>query len=357
MRLKDFKVELVKKGVDLAVFLSLDYDRINPNLFYFTGFEGIGALIIPAKKKPFLVAPALDYERAKKCDVKVYGLEKKKRLLETVADLVRKNKLKSKKIGIDKGSLTLRGYNTLKKYFKKSKTIDIGGVCFVLREVKTKEELKKIKKACSISDKILKKCFSQFKKFKTESDVAAFLEYETKKIGCGISFKPIVASGKGSSMPHYTPKNVKLRPGFCVIDFGVRFEGYCSDTTRTLFLGKPSKKDVEVYNLLLNVQEEAIKELKKGKICSHVVGFVKKGLGKYDENFIHGLGHGVGIDIHELPNFKEESKDKLNKGVVFTIEPGIYFEGKFGIRIEDTVYLSEKANVLTKITKKMVIIK
>jgi Xaa-Pro aminopeptidase len=357
MRLREFKAILEKKGVDFAVFLSLDYDRLNPNLFYFTGFEGIGALVVPAKKKPFLVAPALDYERAKECRVKVYGLEKKKRLFETIADLVNKNKLKSRKIGIDKGSLTLRGYKALKKYFRKSKTIDVAGFCFELRERKTKEEVRKIKKACSMSDKILKKCFAQFKKFKTESDVAAFLEYETRKLGCEISFKPIVASGKGSSMPHYTPKNVKLKPGFCVIDFGVRYKGYCSDTTRTIFLGKPSKKEVEIYILLLNVQEETIKGLRKGKKCSHVVGFVKKGLGRYEENFIHGLGHGVGIDVHELPNFKEDSKDKLNKGVVFTIEPGIYFESKFGIRIEDTVYLPEKAKVLTKIAKKMVIIK
>ena len=108
---------------------------------------------------------------------------------------------------------------------------------------------------------------------------------------------------------------------------------------------------------MLKIQLEAIKSIKKDIEGSKVVNIVKKSLGKYDKNFVHGLGHGLGVYIHELPNLKEDSKDKLKKGTVFTIEPGIYFDGKFGIRIEDTVYLKDKPIVLTKISKKMVMIK
>jgi Xaa-Pro aminopeptidase len=357
MRLKEFRAELTKKSIDFAVFLNLDSTKVDPNLFYFSGFDGIGALIIPKKKKPFLVVPLMEKERAKGRGMGVYALKKKKRLFESIADIIKKNKIRSRKIGIDKDSLTLREYKAFKKYLKKSKTTDVAGTCFELREIKTDNEVKKIKKACAISDSILRKCFKQFKRFKTESEAAAFLEYETKKLGCELAFKPIVASGHGGSMPHYTPRNVKLRNGFCVIDFGVKYKGYCSDTTRTIFIGKPSEKQRMIYEFMLKIQTDAIKNIKKGMRCDALVGGVKKGLGKYDKNLVHGLGHGLGVYIHELPNLKEDSKDKLKKGMVFTIEPGIYFEGKFGIRIEDTVYLKDKCVVLTKIPKKMVMIR
>ncbi|MBW2979944.1 Xaa-Pro peptidase family protein [Candidatus Woesearchaeota archaeon] len=356
MRLNQFKAELAKKGVDFAVFLNLDTTRLDSNLFYFSGFEGIGALIIPKNKRPFLVAPLLDYERAKKCGMKVYAPKKKKRLLEYIATIVKKNRIRLKKIGIDKGSLTLREHKALKKYFRKSKTVDVSGICFELREFKKEGELKNIKKACAISDNILKKCFGQFKRFKTESEVAAFLEFETKKLGCELAFKPIVASGHAGSMSHYVPENIKLRKGFCVIDFGVKYKGYCSDTTRTIFIGKPAKRDIEIYEFLLKIQMDAIKRVKTDMVGGDAFKFVNDSLGRYSKNFIHGLGHGLGVDIHELPNLREDSKDKLKNGMVFTIEPGIYFEKRFGIRIEDTVYLENKALVLTKIPKKMVII-
>ena len=284
-------------------------------------------------------------------------MDKKKRLFETVAELVKKNKIKTRKIGLDKDQLRLNIFKAFKKYFRKSKTCDVSEFCFNLRAIKKDDELKKIKKACSISDLVLKKCFSQFKRFKTESEVAAFLEYETKKLGCGLAFETIVASGAGGSQPHYTPKNVKLRKGFCVIDFGVKYEGYCSDTTRTIFIGKPTKKDKSIYELLLRIQEMCIKKVKDGIMGAELVRFVNCELGRYSENFIHGLGHGLGIDIHEFPNLKEESNDKLKKGMAFTIEPGVYFSGKFGIRIEDTVCIQNKPVSLTKIEKKMVIIK
>lgn len=357
MRLKEFRAELVKKGIDFAVFLSLDSTMVDSNLFYFSGFVGIGALVVPKNKSPFLVVPLLDKERARKSRMKVYALKKKKKLFESVAELVKKNKIRTKKIGVDKGSLSLNVFKAFKKCFRKSKTGDVSELCLKLREIKKNDEIKKIKKACSISDSILKKCFSQFKKFRTETDVAAFLEYEAKKLGCGLAFEPVVASGRGGSQPHYTPKNLKLRNGFCVIDFGVKYEGYCSDTTRTIFIGKPAKKDREIYESLLKIQEGCIKKIKTGMEGAELVKFVNDNLGKYSKNFIHGLGHGLGIDIHEFPNLKEESNDKLKKGMAFTIEPGIYFDGRFGIRIEDTICIKEKPIILTKIPKKMVVVK
>ncbi len=357
MRYAEFKSELAKLKCDFAVFLNVDSTKADSNLFYFTGFEGIGALVVPRAKKPFLIVPAMEQERARRSGVKVYSIKKKKRLFESVLELVKKNSLKAKTIGIDKGSVTLTVYRAFKDYFKGTKVKDISSVCFKLRQIKTEDELAKIRKACSISDKILEKFIASFKKFKTEAEAAAFLEYETKKLGCDIAFKPIVASGSASSMPHHTPQNINIRKGFCVVDFGVKYEGYCSDTTRTLFVGVPSKHEKEMYEMLLRIQEDAVKSIRINMGCGELFDLVNKGLGKYSKNFVHGLGHGLGVDIHEFPNLKQDSKDILKKRMAFTIEPGVYFDGKFGIRIEDTVCIDKKAERLTKITKKMVMIK
>ena len=140
------------------------------------------------------------------------------------------------------------------------------------------------------------------------------------------------------------------------MDFGVKCKGYCSDMTRTIFVGNPNKKDKEIYNFLLNIQKNAINEVKENKKCSELYDFVNKNLGKYKSNFTHGLGHGVGVEIHELPNLTLNSKDRIKNNMVFTIEPGIYLPKRFGIRIEDTILFRKKTEVLTKTTKDLLIV-
>ena len=227
---------------------------------------------------------------------------------------------------------------------------------YKLREQKTKKEIGIIKKGCKISDDILRNCFKNFKTFKTEADVKGFLEYEAKKKGCEIAFPTIVASGKNAIKAHHNTEDCKLKGGFCVIDYGIRYKNYCTDTTRTAYIGKPSKKEIEMYALLLSVQRRAIERLKSNKKCSKVVEEVNKDLGKYSKYFTHGLGHGFGIKVHEFPNLSEKSKDKIKEGSIFTIEPGIYLKN-LGIRIEDDILIeNKKVKVLTKIGKVLLII-
>lgn len=343
-----------EKKIDFCLFYNMDHDNKDTNMFYFSKYKGIGALVI-GKKKKYLIVPDMEYERAKNKGIKAYRWQKK-RLFEQIYKLNKINKIKNKKIGIDKEKFTLNMHNYFKKQFK-ARTIDISNICLKIREIKTKEEIKIIKNACKITDNILKKCFKQFKKFKTEMDVVSFLENETKKANCKLSFKPIVASGKNSSIPHYEPKNKKLNKGFCVIDFGVRYKEYGSDVTRTIYIGKPGKKEIAMYNLLLNAQKKVIEDIKEGIKCKKLVETAKKELGKYNKYFIHGLGHGLGLDVHELPNLKEESKDLLKKGMILTVEPGIYFPKKYGIRIEDDILINKKNEILTKTTKELLILK
>lgn len=356
MKAKEISSILGKKGADFAVFYNSDSAGHNANMLYFSGYGGLGALIVPKNKQPFLAVPDMEIERAKKSMVKkAYSMEKNI-FFESIYKIIKKNKIKSRNIAIDKNNFTLNSYKHFKKQFKRIKARDISSDCMKLRKIKTEKELQLLKKSCEYADKILQKTIKNFKSFKTESEAAAFLEYETKKNGLELSFNPIVASGSNGSMPHHEPANIKIKKGFCVVDFGVKYKGYCSDITRTIYVGKISRKEQEIYNMLLSIQKNTISQIKNNKKCSELYDFVNKSLGKYKKNFIHGLGHGVGVEIHELPNLTLNSKDKIKNNMVFTIEPGIYFPKRFGIRIEDTVLFKDKPIVLTKTSKDLLII-
>ena len=355
MKIKEFQSILKGKKADFAVFYNSSMEP-NPSLFYFSGYTGAGALIIPPSQQPFFVVPQMELERAKKSAIKNACLMEKKRFFESISSTLRKKGIKARNIAIDKSNFTLNSFRHFKKQFKRVKVKDVSSDCSKLREIKTKKEAAFLRKSCSYADKLIQKAIKNFKSFRTEAEAAAFLEYEAKKLGLGLAFNPIVASGSNGSMPHHEPSNAKIKKGFCVIDFGVKYRGYCSDMTRTVYVGKPSKKEVEIYNLLLKVQNDTINQIKKNKKCSELYDFVNKNLGKYKKYFIHGLGHGVGVEIHEMPNLTLDSKDRIVNNMVFTIEPGIYFPKKFGIRIEDTLLFKDKTEILTKASKDLLIV-
>jgi len=357
MKIKALQESLKKDGIDAALFLNLNSLGYDPNLFYFSSYSGVGALVVPKNKPPFLLVPKMEYERAKKCSIRaVFSLDKK-RLFDSVSEMLSKRKIRLKTAGIDHMSLSVGLFRAFRKSFRKKKIKDVSKICSKLRVLKTKEEIEIIKKSCFLTNRILNRCISLLKKFDTESEVAAFLENETRKLGCELAFQPIVASGKNASMPHYQPRNVKLNKGFCVIDFGIKYKGYCSDITRTVYLGKPSIKEKETYLYILDVQEKALERIQQGGSCSELYEFVKKSLGRYGQYFTHGLGHGIGVQIHELPNLTDKSKDRFQEGMVFTVEPGVYISGKWGIRIEDDILLAgKKKRILTTVPKELKIV-
>src|SRR3989344_1054037 len=356
MKIKEFQDMLEKKNLDAAVFYNSEFPRINPNMVYFSGYTGLGVLVVPRRKEPFLIAPEMEFQKAKKSMIrKVFSMQKK-RFFESVSDIIKINGIKTKNIAIDRNNFTLNSFKYFRKSFRKSKFKDVAMNCIKLREIKSNKEIEYLKKSCGYADKIIQKTINNFKGFKTESEAAAFLEYETKKLGLELSFNPIVASGSNGSMPHHEPKNKRMKKGLCVIDFGVRYKGYCSDITRTICVGKPKKEEIEMYTLLLKIQNGAINKVKENKKCSELYDFVNKNLGKYKKYFTHGLRHGVGIEIHEMPNLSLNSKDRIQNNMVFTIEPGVYFPKKYGIRIEDTVLFKNKPIVLTKTSKDLLII-
>ena len=207
---------------------------------------------------------------------------------------------------------------------------------------KTKAEIKNIERACKITDEIFLKITKNFA-FTTERELALWIKKEIKNRGLREAFPPIVTSGKraGNSI-HPTPTNEKME-GFVIIDFGVRVNGYCSDMTRTIFVGTPTQKEKDIYKLVLKSKTESEKLVKDGALCAASDALARKTLGAYKKYFIHTLGHGVGKRIHERPRvFFKATEDVYLENMAVTIEPGIYIPNKLGIRIEDTLLVTKK---------------
>jgi len=223
--------------------------------------------------------------------------------------------------------------------------------------IKNKSEIACIEKACEITDEIFLKIIKDFH-FTTERQLALFIRREIKRRGLREAFPPIVTSGPraGNEIhPKYTDAPMS---GFVVVDFGVRVQGYCSDMTRTLFVGKPSAKDKELYKLLRAAKDAGAREARPGMHCAAADAAARKTLGRYKKYFIHTLGHGVGRRIHEKPIlFYKRTEPVFEEGMAVTIEPGIYIPGKLGIRIEDTYVVGKKGlRPLTKSSQSLIVL-
>ncbi len=206
-----------------------------------------------------------------------------------------------------------------------------------------------IRKASEISSEILGKCINNFEKFKTEKDVVKWLIKKTNEKNVKLAFPPLIVSGKNFLEIHHKSDNTELK-GFVILDFGVRYGRYCGDITRMAYKGKPSQKDLELYNFILRIHKTTIKEMRVGMNCFELDMMVRDGYGKNRKKFKHSLGHGVGRRIHQSPWIKPSSKHKFNEKDVVTIEPGWYSKSK-GLRIEDTIFLTkDKKEILTKLS-------
>ncbi len=208
-----------------------------------------------------------------------------------------------------------------------------------LRAIKDDEEVQKIKEAIKIAEKALTDVRSFIKPGITEADLAVELDYRMRRGGAGnLSFDTIVASGSNAALPHATPGDRKIAGGdFVLIDYGAVYNGYHSDETRMFCVGAPSARQRETYRLVLEAHDRAIAAVREGVACGEIDRVARtfleqNGLGKY---FTHGTGHGVGLDVHEAPRLSNGREDLLEAGMVVTVEPGVYFPGEWGIRIED----------------------
>jgi Xaa-Pro aminopeptidase len=228
--------------------------------------------------------------------------------------------------------------------------VDISKEVLMCRQEKSISEIKKLQRAVDITENIFEKMYRIIPKCKTENDIIEFLKIETLKAGCTLSYEPIVASGTNAAKIHYhsTP-NTKLEKGFCVIDFAVCYEGYHADITRTPYLGKPSVEEKINYELVKNALIDTERDMRPGQTYNT---YFEKNLTIGPFPLLHALGHGIGLEIHELPHLGF-AKDEIMVNDTIAIEPGIYVQGKnatktkkavkpFGIRIEDNYLVTAK---------------
>ena len=268
------------------------------------------------------------------------------------------------KLGVKKLGLVY-GYTSAKLY---EELLSLGYELFdytaeynELASVKTFEQLEKIKKSCQICEQAFIKTLPCIKEGITELELSAELEHNFKRLGATVGFNTIVAFGKGGSVPHYETGNVKLKKDMPILmDFGCSYNGFLSDMTRTLFFGTPSTKFINAYEAVKKAHLKAFSEIRSGMTCSEADGVARGYLKAHglDRYFAHSLGHGIGVKIHEYPTLNGRSQTVLKDGMVFSIEPGVYLENEFGIRIEDTVTLQNgKCVSLMTTDKELLIIK
>jgi Xaa-Pro aminopeptidase len=212
-----------------------------------------------------------------------------------------------------------------------------------LRMRKTPDEIAKVRDACALADKCLEHVHRLLQPGVSEMDISLVIEFFFRRQGSVISFEPIVASGPNSAKPHGHATERKLERGdFVTLDLGCKLNGYCSDITRTFVIGEASPRHVEVYEQVLRAEQECCQLCVVGasgkEIDAHARAILdEKGLAKY---FGHGLGHGLGRDVHDFGSLSPSSEDTLDEGMIFTVEPGVYIEGFGGVRVEDDVLVT-----------------
>ena len=262
-------------------------------------------------------------------------------------------------IGFEENYVTYKQYHYLKQKYKVNNLAETENIIEKLRAIKDKEEIEKNKKACEITDN----CFNHLLEFikigMTEKEIALEIETFFKKNGAeGLAFDTIVAIGENSANPHWNPSDREVRMADPIlIDMGCKYQGYCSDMTRTIFMGCILEEIKPVYDLVLknlSYTDKEIKEYASIKTISQMVESDFK-LNKYD--LIHSLGHSIGMETHEMPYINTKNDTYLKENMVIAIEPGIYLPGKYGIRIEDTILVEKNGcTALTKSPKNYVIL-
>lgn len=323
-----------------------------PNIFYYTGFTSEDALVFITHQRQVLVTDSRYTVQAK---VEAPDFEIRD-ISEGVAKIAAG--LDCDVLGFEENVVTVSSLASFQKFGKKM--VPMNDIISGPRKIKDDREIKKIAAAEALGDKAFQDFLANFRYGMTEREVALELEFYMRKNGAsGTSFDTIVASGKRSSMPHGVATDKVIGIGdFVTIDFGCRLDGYCSDMTRTILVGKCSDRQREIYDIVLKAQKAAISAIKPGVKCSEIDAVARNIIAEagFGDNFGHSLGHSVGIEIHEKPNFAPRSEDIVEIGNVMTVEPGIYIEGFGGVRIEDVIAVSGNNINLTKTSKELMIL-
>ena len=261
-------------------------------------------------------------------------------------------------VGFEENYVTYAGYKELIRKYKINSLVETDRIIERQRMIKDRDEISKIQKACEITDECFKYLQTYIKPGITEKQIAEEIDNYYKHHADGTSFETIVASGENSSKPHAVPTDRKIKEeDIITIDMGCKIDGYCSDMTRTIFVGNVPEHIKPIYDLVLKKQQQVLEEMKDGESTRFLTTMVENDFKLEGYDLVHALGHGVGMEIHEAPYVSHRVDVALKENMVVTDEPGIYIPGKFGIRIEDTALITKFGCIsLTKSEKNYIVI-
>lgn len=331
-----------------------------PNIRYIAGFSGSAGNVLIADKKNYFIT---DFRYKTQSKTEVYSdfeiIIYTQNSMSFLKELILKENLK--RIGFESNFVTVNDASALKAEFPEVAFIPVDSLVESVVIVKNGNEIELTKKAVEITDKTFSKLLEIIKPGMTEREVAAEISYYQKKFGAdGDSFDCIVASGERSAFPHARPTDRKIGNNELLkLDFGCTVQGMKSDMTRTIAIGKISDECRKIYDIVKEAQQRALDNVRAGISCKELDSFARNFIKEngYGENFGHGLGHGLGYDIHERPSVNERTDYILEVNNIITIEPGIYFEGIGGVRIEDDVVVKENGcEILNKSPKELITI-
>jgi Xaa-Pro aminopeptidase len=328
------------------------------NVRYLSGFTGTSGLVLVARERLVFVTDFRYVEQAAdQVDPAFEQVRAPHDLVETISDLLPPGD--PVRLGFDDRHLSVSEHRRLRELLpERVELVEAGGLIERLRAVKDEQEVAAIASATDLADAAFTRVLESGIVGRTEHEVALALENEIRAAGAQRpSFPPIVASGPHGARPHASPREVAIEPDQLVVfDWGAELDGYCSDCTRTVATGDVGAEAREVYQLVLAGQLAGLEALRAGAGGREVDAAARRVIeeGGRGEEFGHGLGHGVGAEVHEAPRLSKRSEDQLEAGNVVTVEPGIYLAGRFGVRIEDLVVVTETGGrILTSLPKEL----
>lgn len=330
----------------------------NPvNIRYLTNIESEGILLITRKENIFLTYTMFmeDVKRTLTIDDEVILADMRDISIDEAQNFF----VFCENIGFEENYVTYEQYKKLKQKYRINNMVETDGIIEKQRMIKDEEEIENIKKACEITDKCFEHLLTFIKEGMTEKEIALEIELFFKTHGSeGNSFDPIVAIGENSAIPHWKPGDRKVKNAdLILIDMGCKYKGYCSDMTRTIFMGCILEEIKPVYDLVLKNHKNALDEMRNNCSIKNLARSVEDSFKFNNYMLIHGLGHGVGLEVHEMPNINSKNESFLRENMVVTDEPGIYIPGQYGIRIEDTILINKNDCIpLTKSKKEYVVI-
>ncbi|AHN22372.1 aminopeptidase P family protein [Lysinibacillus sphaericus] len=352
LKLQKLRKILQEQNID-GILITNEYNRR-----YMTGFTGTAGVAIVSQNDAVFITDFRYTEQAT-AQIKDYRIvQHEATLLEEIATQVKAMGIKL--LGFEKDSVSYGTYELYKNVIQ-ADLVPVSGLIEKIRLIKTAQEINIIKVACEIADHAFTHILDYIKPGKTELDVSNELEFFMRQQGATqSSFDTIVASGLRSALPHGVATNKVIEKGdFVTLDFGALYNGYISDITRTVAVGEPSEKLVEMYNTVLASQLLALEKVGPGLTGIQADAIARDYLTEkgYGEAFGHSLGHGIGLEVHEGPGLSKRSNTVLEPGMAVTIEPGVYVPGVGGVRIEDDILITESGNeLLTHSTKELIIL-